>query len=321
MLKRILAVGLVVTFVGSMLVGCARVTAIIISPSSAILEGGGSVTFTATDQQGNPVSVTWSVASGPGTITAAGVYTAPATVTEVTNATVTASLVSNPAVTDSATVTLKPPIEAELVDALGDGIVWVPGTYDVISIRTSRTSTTLTVTVTFDPVTTPTIPAPGAACDTAGYYCSFIDFDADEDPSTGIPSANSFYCPAGPLSATGVDYFIDLFGRNAAGNYDIIETTGLTDVGDASPSVAGNVLTLTIPLTELGGDDGATDVSSLEAIGLGGGFTGLTDCLPDEGGAVATGIAGPGDGTNPYADYLLNRYGIVLQVQTPSSSL
>ena len=90
--------------------------------------------------------------------------------------------------------------------------------------------------------------------------------------------------------------------------------------------MVGNVLTLTIPLTDLGGDDGATNMSSLEAIGLDGGLTGLTDCLPDEGGAVATGTAtatsqSSGNGDNPYADYLSTRWGIELKVQTPSSSL
>ncbi|GEM_PF-1384592 len=315
MFRRALLVGLMLGSAGAILTGCLQVTTLIVTPVSAIIEGGESVAFTATNHLGNPVPVIWSVTAGPGTITQDGVYTAPATVTEVTNATVTATLVSNPNITASATVTIKPPITAGLVDGLGDAWVWPPGYYDIESIKTSRTSTTLTVTITFDPATPPSIPPAGTTCTVAdGLYCGWIDFDVDQSILTGIPSFNAI-CPCYAVSALGADFSVDLIYRNAAGNYDIIETTGFTDVGDAVPTVVGNVLTLTIPLTDLGGDDGVTNMSSVQFISQAPATIDLTDCIPDEDSGLVTGEGITID-SNPYLDYLWDKYGIT--VQTPS---
>ncbi|MGQ9478012.1 MAG: hypothetical protein ACUVRH_05950 [Candidatus Bipolaricaulia bacterium] len=292
-----------------LLLGCTQMAMLIVTPNSVVLEPGGSVTFTATNSSGAPVPVTWAVSSGPGTITPGGVYTAPPNVTEVTNATITATRTGYPSITGFAIVTIKPPLTAGLIDPLGDA--FGPKTYDIKSITTSRTSTTLTITLTF---TTPTsIPSPGhlvGAEDLAG----FITLDTDEDPATGISSANSFYCPSLPPSANGVDFFISLFFRNTAGNYDVYETTTFTDVGDATPTLVGKVLTLNIPLTALEGDDGRTYLNSVM-----GDDSNPTDCIPDEGAAVVT---AKGIDPNPYRDFLLD-LGITAPgwTQTPSFTL
>jgi hypothetical protein len=325
MLRRAFALGIIL---GSTLIlaACTQVVPLVIDPVSAIVEPGGSVTFTAKNYAGNPIPVTWSVTSGPGTITAAGVYTAPTTVTEVTNATVTATRVGYPTITGSATVTIKPPLTAGLIDPTGDAVdIMSVGTmvnYDITSIKTSRSSTALTLSITFDSTTPPTIPAPGAFVG-PGDLAGFITLDTDEDATTGLPSANSFFCPSSPLSASGVDFFIFLFFRNTAGNYDIYKTTpGFTDVGDATPTLAGNVLTISVPLSALGGDDGITYLSSVQ-----GDDVGPTDCIPDEGAAVVTGKAIEPE--NPYREFLLD-LGITgpgwtqtpsLETQTPSFTL
>lgn len=312
MFKRIMLLGISAGLFGLALSSCI-VISLVVTPTSAIVEGGGTVTFTATDHQGKAVPVTWAITNGPGTITSDGVYTAPATVSEVTNTTVTATRIGNPTFTGSATVTIKPPISAELIDALAD--TFGAATYDIAGMKTSRSSTTLTVTITFNPATPPTLPAPGAVVG-PGDLAGFIGFDTDRSALTGIPSANSFYCPTLPPSAIGVDFFIDLFSRNAAGDYSVISAATLAPVGFATPNLVGNDLTLTVPLTDLGGDDGITDMNSVQ-----GDDVGPTDCVPDEGGAVATGelpikpevtIVG-----NPYQDYLIDSYG--LSWQTPSS--
>lgn len=320
MCERIGLVGLILGVVGLALVGCI-VTSPIVTPTSPIVEGGETVAFTATDHQGKPVSVTWSVTSGPGTITSAGVYTGPPTVSEITNATVTATRVGNPSVTGFATVTIKPPITAGLIDASGDASdIWTAGTtvnYDITRIETSRTSDTLTVTVTFAPATPPAIPSPGSSVG-PGDLAGFVTFDSDESSASGWPSANYYLCPSLPLSpAIGVDYFISLFTVNASGNYEIYRTTPvLTLVGEATPAITpANVLTLTIPLTELGGDDGKTDMNSVL-----GDDAGPTDCMPDEVAAVVTGKAiEPED---PYREFLVD-LGITGPgwAQTHSSSL
>jgi hypothetical protein len=320
MLRRAFALGIIL---GSTLIlaACTQVVPLVIDPVSAIVEPGGSVTFTAKNYAGNPIPVTWSVTSGPGTITAAGVYTAPTTVTEVTNATVTATRVGYPTITGSATVTIKPPLTAGLIDPIED--TFGSGSYDIWHIKTSRTSTTLTVIITFSPTMThvPSIPPPGQLVG-SGDLAGFITLDIDENSATGIPSANSFYCPSLPLSASGVDLFISLFYRNAAGNYMIYDTTDFLPVGEATPTLTLGDLTLSIPLTNLGGDDGRAYLSSVL-----GNDAEPTDCIPDEGAAVVTGKAIEPE--NPYREFLLD-LGITgpgwtqtpsLETQTPSFTL
>lgn len=324
--RKILSICLILGIAGLVLAGCTQVMSLVVTPASAILEGGETVTLIATNHAGVPVTVTWSVTSGPGTVSTAGVYTAPATVTAVTTAKVTAARTGYPNMTGFAIITLKPPATAGLIDPQGDATdIMGAGTtvnYDISSIKTSRTSTALLLTITFAATTPPTLPTPGALVG-PGDLAGFITLDADEDAATGLPAANSFFCPSLPLSASGVDFFISLFFRNGAGNYDVYETTGFTDVGDATPTLAGNVLSLSVPLTALGGDEGMTYLSSVQ-----GDDAGPTDCLPDEGAAVVTG-KGIVPEDNPYLSFLTD-LGITgpgwtqtpsVSIQTSSSSL
>ncbi len=280
MSKRIHLASLVVGLFILALVGCIQLQNIVVTPAAVILDAGESVAFTAMSQLGSTVAATWAVDTGPGSITSAGVYTAPATVSEVTNAVIIATRVDDPNATGSAVVTIRPPISAGVVDALGD--TFGTDTYDVTSIRTSRTSTTLMVSVAFDPAMPPALPQSGSIV-AAGELAGFIDFDVDESRATGVDSANSTFCPCTPISAIGSDFFVCLFARNAAGNYDIIDSGTLSDVGDAIPKLEGNVLILTISLADLEADDGATNVNCVV-----GDRVGPSDCVPDEGSAMAT---------------------------------
>lgn len=282
-MKRMYLMGLVLVLALVLLPGCMRVQTFTVAPLSAVVEAGGTVAFAATDQLGSSVIVTWAVDTGPGTISTAGVYTAPAAVSTVTTATITATYTSGiTAVTGSAVATIIPPLTAEIVDAVGD--TFGPGTFDVLSITTARTSTEMTITVLFDSTTPPVLPAANAVAG-PGDLAGFIDFDLDESSATGFASANATYCPCAPISAIGSELFIPLFQRNAAGNYEVISATTLVDVGDAEPAVLGGALTLTIPLADLGPDDGVTNLSSVL-----GDFLGPTDCMPDEGAAVTTSL-------------------------------
>ena len=307
MSKRILLVGLILGIIGLALAGCMRFTTLVVTPTSAIVEGGGTVAFTAADSAGNPVAVTWSV-SGPGTITTGGVYTAPATVTAVTNVTITATQVGYVGITSSATVTIEPPetpTEADLVDAVGDASAWIGTAYDVKGITTSLASTTLTVNIEF--TAAPTLPPTSGVVATSAQLAGFLCFDTNQSAASGWPSPNSLLCPSCPISgvsAIGVEYFVDLFSRDATG-YPIRSTASpATPVGRATPSLAGNVLTLTIPLAALGGDDGITGMNAL----LGNGW-GPTDCVPDSVAAIVTGKAITSSG-NSYLDFLYDTYGI-----------
>jgi len=303
-MKRLYLVGPVLVLSLVLLAGCMRVQTLIVTPLSAIVGPGESVALVAADQLGNPVTVTWAVDDGPGTVSAAGVYTAPATVADVTTATVTATYAGVAPVSGSAVVTVRPAADAGLVDASGDA--FGPATFDVVGLTTERTPSVLRIAITFDAATPPVIPAAGAMA-APGELVGFIDLDLDTSSATGFASANATYCPCAPVSAIGSDLFISLFQRNAAGNYDVISTATLLDVGDAVPSLSAAVLTLTIQLTSLAGDDGIANMSAVL-----GDFLGPTDCLPDAGAAFTT-SAGP-RGIEPeielvHAYYLWTRYG------------
>ena len=324
MSKRILLVSLILGIIGLALAGCMRFTTLVVTPTSAIVGGGETVTFIAADSAGSPVEVTWSV-SGLGTITAGGVYTAPATVAAVTNATITATQVGYVGITSSATVTIEPPAEAGLIDATGDSFSGTGTAYDVKSITTTLAATTLTVNIEF--AAAPTLPLTSGVVATSAQLAGFLSFDTDEDPTTGWPSANSYYCPCATpgVSAIGVEYFVDLFSRDSSGNYSVYHTvlpttTTPTLAGTTSSvSVAGNVLTLTIPLDALGDDDGITGMNALLGNGIVPG-----DCVPD---SVAALVTGKGIAiSNSYLDFLHDTYGIswgtaIEVTKTPSSTL
>ncbi|GGH12379.1 DUF1800 family protein [Silvibacterium dinghuense] len=78
-----------------------------VNPATAVL--GRNTTFTSTVSGTSDTAVTWSL-SGPGTITSAGLYTAPNTMPSTTTATVTATLTSEPSVTATYAMTLVNPV-------------------------------------------------------------------------------------------------------------------------------------------------------------------------------------------------------------------
>src|SRR5262249_1054789 len=82
-----------------------------VAPSSVTLYASGTQQFTATVANTANTAVPWSLPPGdPGSISASGLYSAPASVTTQQTVTVTATSQANGATTGSATVTLSPPI-------------------------------------------------------------------------------------------------------------------------------------------------------------------------------------------------------------------
>ena len=79
-----------------------------VNPHSATLGLNGTQQFTATVAGAANTNVTWSIPSGPGTISATGLYTAPASGTTPTTATIVATSVADSSKTDSATVYILP---------------------------------------------------------------------------------------------------------------------------------------------------------------------------------------------------------------------
>lgn len=156
--------------------------------------------------------------------------------------------------------------------------------YDITDVKTYRTGpvggTTydhISVVVTFNqPVSIPASGAGNAPTDLYGY----LEIDTDENAATGTSVGYNAYCGA---TSMGMEYFVDFVnGRTApGGGYNIIVNSVFTPVGEATPYVSGNTLTLVIPLADLGGDDGSTDIAFLI-----GDAPGPTDCAPDGGGVL-----------------------------------
>jgi Domain of unknown function (DUF4082) len=80
-----------------------------VSPGSVTLLQGARQQFTASVLGTTNTGVTWSLASGAGSVSASGLYTAPATVASTQQAVVRAASVADPSKFASATVTLQPP--------------------------------------------------------------------------------------------------------------------------------------------------------------------------------------------------------------------
>jgi hypothetical protein len=95
--------------------GAAPNLTVVVTPASAAVQLGGSQPFAATVTGGDGSAVTWSVNGIPGgsatvgTISLAGLYSAPTTLPASPNVTVRATAVANPAAFADATVTLTSP--------------------------------------------------------------------------------------------------------------------------------------------------------------------------------------------------------------------
>lgn len=188
-------------------------------------------------------------------------------------------------------------ITSRYSDPTGDATASGGIAYDVREVVTNRIDSpsggaydTLQVVITFNQ--TVVLPPPGSSPNTAGTQLgNLIHIDADRNPATGFGNSD--------CGLDGIDFLVDGLGlpgqpaRLANGNYSVFTGVGFFSLsGEATPSVSGNVLTVNIPLSALGGDDGETNLVELAAQRFGG-FDNLTDCAPGDpvagtGGAVVT---------------------------------
>src|ERR1019366_4528887 len=85
-----------------------------VSPSSVNLLAGGSQQFSTTVLGSANTNVTWTLSPAVGTISAAGLYTAPATISNAQTVKVNATSVADPTKSASATVSLTSPVTISL---------------------------------------------------------------------------------------------------------------------------------------------------------------------------------------------------------------
>ena len=85
-----------------------------VSPASVTLRPSQTQAFSATVANTGNTAATWSLSPTVGSITAAGLYTAPASITSSQTVTVTATSAADTSKSASATVTLTPPVTVSL---------------------------------------------------------------------------------------------------------------------------------------------------------------------------------------------------------------
>ncbi len=133
------------TAVGNATITVVVPVAVSVSPTSASVRAGNTLQFSSTVTGSTNTSVTWSVSANGGTISAGGLYTAPATVPAGT-VTVTATSVADSTKTATATVTVQPGVS--VVVNPPSASVSVGQTQQFSATVTGTTTTTVTWSVT-----------------------------------------------------------------------------------------------------------------------------------------------------------------------------
>jgi hypothetical protein len=126
-------------------------TAVSVSPPSATLTAGQTQQFTATVTGTTNTAVTWSISPSVGSISATGLYTAPASITSSQAVTVTATGVADATKSGSATVNLAPPPPTVTITVPPTQVVTQPVTAGVQLSAATEVSVTGTLSLSFQP--------------------------------------------------------------------------------------------------------------------------------------------------------------------------
>lgn len=104
----------------------------------------------------------------------------------------------------------------------------------------------------------------------------FVDIDVDQNPGTGTLPATDDNRPDQGSTGMGSDYMVEMW-MEGTGKYAIFDSLDVS-VDSITPTFAANLLTLTIPLTALGGDDGIANLATVV-----GDLGGPCDIAPNDG--------------------------------------
>lgn len=121
----------------------------------------------------------------------------------------------------------------------------------------------------------------------------YLDIDTDQNVATGIQPATDVFRPGAGSTGMGSEFFVAMFG----GPYDIVRTSDGLTTGTIVPVFVGNRITLAIPLTLLGGDDGRINLAVVVGTDVE-----PTDIAPNDGNlrvAPPTPVAAAGTGPAP----------------------
>jgi hypothetical protein len=228
-----------------------------ITPTDSQLTAGQTQQFAATVSGTTNTAVTWTASSG--SVSAAGLYSAPASVTQQTTATVTAASVADPMKTASATVVIQPAVSvsvtpasatiteghtqqftASVTGASNTGVTWAAsmgtisasGLYSAPASIAAQTTATVTATSMADPTKKATA---SITLNTLFSISGTVFGSSAALTLSGASSATTSTDSTGKYSFTGLNAGSYVIAPSRAG-YIFTPSTALVEVASSSVS-------------------------------------------------------------------------------------
>lgn len=186
-----------------------------------------------------------------------------------------------------------PVVKATAADPTGDTF-GVGGTQlDITELTANVVGNNLVIGITFNS----SISAPDSG--EANAIDGFIDLDTDQDGNTGIEPWVEVQT-GNPTTGMGDEFHVDIFEYNGLDStVELVDDRPGGGVVTVPVAIGTNSVTVTIPLADLGNDDGAVNVAAVMGTPIE-----PTDVAPNQGSLATEG----GDGGNPNTILLNGRF-------------
>jgi hypothetical protein len=185
-----------------------------ISPLNATLSSSQSQLFTVTSNGASTSKIRWTLDPAVGTISAAGLYTAPASITSQQSVMISATSIADPTETACATVTLNP-LPGVAVSVTPDGVTLAPAQsrqFTAVVTGTSQPSVVWTLSPAIGNISAAGLYTAPASI--SGLQNIIVTATSTADP-TKAASANLSITPAGSAYLT---YYVDNVRGSDANN-------------------------------------------------------------------------------------------------------
>jgi len=164
-----------------------------------------------------------------------------------------------------------PPVTVTVSDSLGDTFGGTAGRWDLVDMTLVRDSDAVTVALyVFGGIVSPMSGDSSA-------LIGFVDFDVDQDSTTGVTPVADEYRQGAGSSGMGSDYRLVLSNYRVDSTVAVVDSLG-RETGRVTPRFIANRVIVRIPRALLGNDDGQVD-----AVAIVGTRASASDIAPDSG--------------------------------------